>query len=191
MQKFPYGLIPPPMILSQCVTLLGLYHHAAFRAAWPYLVPAHVCFYMTHMVQEHFDIHAKAAKALYKMSFTPPIKLTLTKYEQLAGNYFKSNNASPMIDFRAFSSIMREQLNIYIQRRLGELICSLLEDSQQKAIHLFAFTLLIQELNKFVAADGAGFGGQDREKGVPPCALHRTEDSSIIKGTKARLIRRK
>jgi isoprenylcysteine carboxyl methyltransferase (ICMT) family protein YpbQ len=62
-QKFPYGVIPHPMILSQCVALLGLYRHAAFRAAWPYLVPAHVCFYMTHMVQEHFDIHAKAAKA--------------------------------------------------------------------------------------------------------------------------------
>ena len=33
------------------------------HAAWPYLVPAHVCFYMTHMVQEHFDIHAKAVQA--------------------------------------------------------------------------------------------------------------------------------
>ena len=62
-QKFPYGVIPHPMILSQCVALLGLYRHAAFRAAWPYLVPAHVCFYMTHMVQEHFDIHAKAVQA--------------------------------------------------------------------------------------------------------------------------------
>ena len=56
-QKFPYGVIPHPMILSQCVALLGLYRHAAFRAAWPYLVPAHVCFYLTHMVQEHFDIY--------------------------------------------------------------------------------------------------------------------------------------
>ena len=60
-QKFPYGVIPHPMILSQCVAMLGLYRHPAFRAAWPYLVPAHVCFYMTHMVQEHFDIHKKAA----------------------------------------------------------------------------------------------------------------------------------
>jgi len=58
-QKFPYGVIPHPMILSQCVAMLGLYRHAAFRAAWPYLVPAHVCCYMTHMVQEHFDIHKK------------------------------------------------------------------------------------------------------------------------------------
>jgi hypothetical protein len=56
-QRFPYGVIPHPMILSQCVALLGLFRHAAFRAAWPYLVPAHICFYMTHMVQEHFDIH--------------------------------------------------------------------------------------------------------------------------------------
>jgi len=58
-QKFPYGVIPHPMILSQCVALLGLYRHAAFRAAWPYLVPAHVCFYLTHMVQEHFDIYKR------------------------------------------------------------------------------------------------------------------------------------
>ena len=56
-QKFPYGVIPHPMILSQCVAMLGLYRNPAFQAAWPYLVPAHVCFYMTHMVQEHFDIY--------------------------------------------------------------------------------------------------------------------------------------
>jgi hypothetical protein len=55
-QKFPYGVIPHPMIISQCVAMLGLYRHIAFRAAWPYLVPAHVCFYTTHMIQEHFDI---------------------------------------------------------------------------------------------------------------------------------------
>jgi isoprenylcysteine carboxyl methyltransferase (ICMT) family protein YpbQ len=58
-QKFPYGVIPHPMILSQCVALLGLYRNVAFRTAWPYLVPAHVCFYLTHMVQEHFDIYKR------------------------------------------------------------------------------------------------------------------------------------
>ena len=62
-QKFPYGVIPHPMILSQCIAMLGLYRNAAFRAAWPYLVPAHICFYVAHMLQEEFDIYkAPAAK---------------------------------------------------------------------------------------------------------------------------------
>jgi voltage-gated sodium channel len=119
-------------------------------------------------------------EGLHKMSFTPPIKLTLKEYEHIAGNHLLSNYASPMIDFRAFSSIVREQLKIYCQRRLGELISSVQEDSQQEAIHLFAFKLLIQEVDKFVAADGAGFGGQDREKSVAPCALQRGEDSKFF-----------
>uniref|UniRef100_A0A7S0Z2X0 phosphatidyl-N-methylethanolamine N-methyltransferase n=1 Tax=Hemiselmis tepida TaxID=464990 RepID=A0A7S0Z2X0_9CRYP len=59
-QSFPYGVIPHPMILSQVVALLGFHKLAAFRAAWPYLVPAHVCLYLIHMVQEHFDVHAGA-----------------------------------------------------------------------------------------------------------------------------------
>eukprot|EP00287_Rhodomonas_sp_CCMP768_P006572 CAMPEP_0196737946 /NCGR_PEP_ID=MMETSP1091-20130531/15505_1 /TAXON_ID=302021 /ORGANISM="Rhodomonas sp., Strain CCMP768" /LENGTH=672 /DNA_ID=CAMNT_0042081869 /DNA_START=35 /DNA_END=2053 /DNA_ORIENTATION=+ len=56
-QKFPYGVIPHPMILSQCVALCGLYKNALFRAHLPWLVPIHVCLYLIHMVQEHFDIY--------------------------------------------------------------------------------------------------------------------------------------
>jgi hypothetical protein len=62
-QKFPYGVIPHPMILSQCVALCGFHRHAAFAAAWPYLVPVHVLLYLCHMVQEHFDIHAGKGNA--------------------------------------------------------------------------------------------------------------------------------
>ena len=57
-QHFPYGVIPHPMIVFQVVALLGFHKHDAFRAAWPYLVPAHVCLYTIHMLQEQFDIHA-------------------------------------------------------------------------------------------------------------------------------------
>lgn len=57
-QRFPYGVIPHPMILSQCVALLGFHKNEAFRQAMPFLVPAHVALYLVHMLQEHFDIHA-------------------------------------------------------------------------------------------------------------------------------------
>lgn len=46
------------MILSQVLALLGFHKSEAFRSAMPYLVPAHVCLYFIHMLQEHFDIHA-------------------------------------------------------------------------------------------------------------------------------------
>jgi hypothetical protein len=45
------------------MALLGFHKLDAFRAAWPYLVPAHVCLYSIHMIQEHFDIHAGKTKA--------------------------------------------------------------------------------------------------------------------------------
>ena len=64
-QKFPYGVIPHPMILSQCVAMLGFMRAEAFRSSWPYLVPAHVCLYIVHMLQEHFDIYKnKASKSV-------------------------------------------------------------------------------------------------------------------------------
>lgn len=57
--KFPYGVIPHPMILSQCVAMVGLFMHTGFRTAWPFLVPTHICLYLVHMVQEHFDLYEK------------------------------------------------------------------------------------------------------------------------------------
>jgi len=65
-QKFPYGVIPHPMIVSQCVALCGLYKNAAFRTAMPWLVPTHVCLYLVHMMQEHFDIYKNKAPAKVK-----------------------------------------------------------------------------------------------------------------------------
>ena len=51
--------IPHPMIVSQVFALLGFFKAAHFRAEWPYLVPVHVAFYVTHMLQEHFDIYKR------------------------------------------------------------------------------------------------------------------------------------
>jgi len=57
--QFPYGYIPHPMIVSQVVALLGFYKAAHYRTDWPYVVPIHVLMYLTHMMQEHFDVYQK------------------------------------------------------------------------------------------------------------------------------------
>lgn len=55
---FPYGYIPHPMITSQVVALLGFAKAEHFRVACPsWVIPLHVGLYLTHMMQEHFDIH--------------------------------------------------------------------------------------------------------------------------------------
>jgi hypothetical protein len=53
---FPYGTIPHPMIIGQVLALAGLQKQAAFRAAWPWLAPAHAALYLLHCLQEHLDI---------------------------------------------------------------------------------------------------------------------------------------
>ena len=55
MKEGPKGA-PGPMALGQVVAMLGMYKSAAFRAAFPWLVPAHVAFYTAHMLQEAFDV---------------------------------------------------------------------------------------------------------------------------------------
>merc|ERR1712146_361552 len=57
--QFPYGVIPHPMITSQVFALLGFFKAAHFRAVNPWVVPVHVTLYLTHMLQEEFDIYAK------------------------------------------------------------------------------------------------------------------------------------
>lgn len=64
--KFPYGYIPHPMIVSQIFALLGVYKAAHFRATSPYVVPIHIFLYIVHMLQEHFDIYDKSAASLKK-----------------------------------------------------------------------------------------------------------------------------
>ena len=41
----------------QVVGLLGMYKVAHVRAGWPWLIPVHVGLYLTHMVQEIYDVH--------------------------------------------------------------------------------------------------------------------------------------
>jgi len=57
---FPYGYIPHPMIVSQVWALLGFHMAPHFRAEWPIVVPIHCLLYITHMLQEHFDIYDKS-----------------------------------------------------------------------------------------------------------------------------------
>jgi hypothetical protein len=65
--EFPYGVIPHPMITSQVFALLGFHKAAHFRSAHPWVVPVHVILYLTHMLQEEFNIYAKEpAHPLYE-----------------------------------------------------------------------------------------------------------------------------
>jgi uncharacterized membrane protein YGL010W len=55
--KFPYGYIPHPMILSQCIALYFMNNNMLFYNNWPFLIYFHILFYLIHMIQEHFDIY--------------------------------------------------------------------------------------------------------------------------------------
>ncbi|KAI8894086.1 hypothetical protein BC833DRAFT_624275 [Globomyces pollinis-pini] len=58
---FPYNLTKHPMIIGNIIGLVGFMKLDGFREAIPWLVPAHVAFYMVHMIQEHFDVHSRTA----------------------------------------------------------------------------------------------------------------------------------
>ena len=55
--RFPYNVIPHPMILGQVVALLGVHVVPQVRNAHPYLVPIHVALYLAHLTQEAWDYH--------------------------------------------------------------------------------------------------------------------------------------
>jgi len=54
--RFPYGVIPHPMIVGGCIGWMGFHKLAGFAAAWPTYAPLHVAFYLCHAVQEHRTI---------------------------------------------------------------------------------------------------------------------------------------
>ena len=58
-ERFPYGSIPHPMILGSIVGLIGVAALDPLRAAWPWLVPAHIAFYLVHLAQEILDLHVR------------------------------------------------------------------------------------------------------------------------------------
>lgn len=60
---FPYNCVPHPMIVGQIVAFGGVHLLPEFRAAWPWLMPAHCALYLLVMVQEHLDLHAKAGES--------------------------------------------------------------------------------------------------------------------------------
>lgn len=56
--QFPYNCIPHPMILGQCVAILGLHLGSSYmRTNYPLLAPIHILLYLVHMTQEAFDFH--------------------------------------------------------------------------------------------------------------------------------------
>jgi hypothetical protein len=58
--EFPYGFIPHPMILSQVWALLGIFKAAHVRVLLPYVIPVHIVLYLTHLLQENFDVYQKS-----------------------------------------------------------------------------------------------------------------------------------
>mmetsp|Transcript_29312 Transcript_29312/g.47614 ORF Transcript_29312/g.47614 Transcript_29312/m.47614 type:complete len:219 (-) Transcript_29312:13-669(-) len=54
-KKWPYSVYPHPMILGQVVAMVVL-HVALFQRRYPWLLPLHCVFYLTHMLQEIYDI---------------------------------------------------------------------------------------------------------------------------------------
>ena len=61
--RFPYGVVPHPMILGGITGWLGFQKLAAFREAYPLYVPMHILFYTAHAIQEHFAIHTNGKLA--------------------------------------------------------------------------------------------------------------------------------
>ncbi|MBX2801253.1 MAG: phosphatidylethanolamine N-methyltransferase family protein [Myxococcales bacterium] len=58
--RFPFGVIPHPMIVGAIVGLLGFHLVEPLRAYAPWLIPTHIAFYLLHLVQEITDEHATA-----------------------------------------------------------------------------------------------------------------------------------
>jgi len=91
---FPYNTIPHPMIIGSMVGLLGFHKMAGFRAALPYLIPAHCAFYMVHMIQEQVnDIYANVADEKTKVVVTK--KATSTPRKAASAKKTPSAKASP------------------------------------------------------------------------------------------------
>ena len=59
LQVWPYGMFPHPMITGQVFAMavlhIGLFTHAQ-GGGYPLLLPIHCVLYLTHMVQEIYDI---------------------------------------------------------------------------------------------------------------------------------------
>ncbi|CAM9458442.1 unnamed protein product [Discosporangium mesarthrocarpum] len=68
---FPYGTIPHPMITGQLFAMAGMYLLPMFRAEYPWLIPVHGALYITHMLQEEFDVW-KGVSRFTATSSTPP-----------------------------------------------------------------------------------------------------------------------
>jgi hypothetical protein len=91
--QFPYGYIPHPMIVSQVFALLGFMKAAHFRAEWPLVVPIHCALYMTHMLQEHFDIYKRYPENEKPVNNTTP-QTVFINYPEAANSTEKKQKKS-------------------------------------------------------------------------------------------------
>lgn len=58
-EGFPYGVVPHPMIVGSALAMIGFHLMPSFRAAWPWLIPAHLAFYALHLTQEIVGTRAR------------------------------------------------------------------------------------------------------------------------------------
>lgn len=56
--RFPYNVMPHPMIAGNVIALIGVAQLPGLEAA-PYLVPTHIGLYLVHLAQEHVDWHRR------------------------------------------------------------------------------------------------------------------------------------
>ena len=63
-EAFPYNTIPHPMIVGQIIGLLGIYKAKHVHTLSPFVIPVHIMLYVTHMLQEHFEIYDHNAQVV-------------------------------------------------------------------------------------------------------------------------------
>lgn len=56
--KWPYSMFPHPMILGQVVAMVAMHVAVLSDSQYWWLLPIHCACYLTHMLQEIFDLHA-------------------------------------------------------------------------------------------------------------------------------------
>ena len=64
---FPYSFLQHPMIIGNCCGLIGVFKMAGMQSTMPWLVPAHILFYLVHMMQEHYEVYNVPVNVTEKM----------------------------------------------------------------------------------------------------------------------------
>ena len=102
-------------------------------------------------VIDYQEVH----EGLYKLNYSPPIKLSLEEYENITkGHILENDNSHALaLDLIGFSTVMRNEMKLFCQRRLGNLIKY---NDGKNAIQMFAFKLLLQSADQYTTPGGPG-----------------------------------